>query len=54
LDRIRFAIRPSWNKMTKISSREIPAGTTIYKGTGKAGASKPLQEALKKQESKPQ
>ena len=31
-DRMRYAIRPKWNQMNKISYWEIPAGTTIYKG----------------------
>jgi hypothetical protein len=31
-DRLRYGIRPSWNKMTKIADWEVPAGTTIYKG----------------------
>lgn len=32
LDRMRLALRPSWNGMTKVAHWEIPAGTTVYKG----------------------
>ena len=35
LDRMGLALKPSWNKMTKVAHWEIPAGTTIYRG--KAG-----------------
>ncbi len=33
LDRMGLALKPSWNGMTKVASWEIPAGTTVYKGT---------------------
>jgi hypothetical protein len=32
LDRMRMAIRPSWNGMTKVAHWQIPAGSTIYQG----------------------
>jgi YD repeat-containing protein len=32
VDRMRMAIRPSWNNMTKVAQWEIPAGSIIYQG----------------------
>lgn len=36
LDRMGLALRPSWNAMTKRAYWELPAGTTIYRGTAAA------------------